>query len=85
MKRSLHFALILSAAFACAALSSCGLTAAQKQQIAANAVKDGDAAALGFLTGGKAGALAGLTAQEIRNIADRQKTAAKQTAASVVP
>jgi len=85
MKRPAHFALILLAAIICAAFSSCGITEAEKQQMKVNAMKNGDAALFGFLTSGQAGAVAGLTAQEIQNIRDRQKTAGKQPAAPVNP
>lgn len=85
MKRASQFTLILIAAILCAALSSCNMSEAEKQQLRANAFKTGDAAFLGLLTGGPDGALAGLTAQQIQNIRDRQKTAGKQPAAPVVP
>lgn len=78
MKRSLQFALVLTLAASCACISACNLTESQKQQITAHALKTGDAALLGLLTGGKAGAIAGLREQEIANIKERQqKTAAK--------
>ncbi len=72
------------AALILAALCLASCTQDQRQLAAANAVKNGDAFILGYLTGGKAGALAGLTAQEIANIKERQKTAAKNPA-SVTP
>jgi len=53
-------------------LASCSLTPEQKATLTANAIKDGDAALLGYLQGGKAGAIAGLTAQEVANIKARQ-------------
>ena len=56
-------------------LASCALTEAEKATLRANAIKDGDAALLGYLQGGKAGAVAGLTAQEIANIKERQASA----------
>lgn len=77
MKRSLQLTLILACAILCAALSACALTPEQKAAISTNAIKNGDAFVLGYLTGGKAGALAGLSAQEIANIKERQKTAPK--------
>lgn len=82
MKRSLQFALVLACAMLCAALSSCDTPAGQV--FTANAMKNLNAAEYGYLTGGKAGAIASLTAQEIANIKDRQKTAAKNPV-NVVP
>jgi len=56
------------------ALASC--TTAERQTVASNAEKDALAAGLGYLGGGKAGALASLTAQERANLKAMQ-TAAK--------
>ncbi len=84
MKRHLQYIVVITCTMLCAALSACALTPEQKATISANAIKNGDAFILGYLTGGKAGALAGLTAQEIANIKERQKTAAKNPA-SVTP
>lgn len=65
-------------------LTSC--TSAERQQIAANATKDALAAGTGFLIGGKAGAVAGASAQELRNLEDwRARTAAKNPGKSVTP
>jgi len=49
------------------ALQAPSCTTAERQQLASNAVKDGEAAGLGYLVGGKAGAVVGLTAQVIKN------------------
>ena len=67
---------VLVACLAVLSLSSCNLSEADKATLRANAINDGDAAILGYLQGGKAGAIASLTAQEIANIKARQ-TAAK--------
>jgi hypothetical protein len=48
-------------------LPSCSLTPEQKSVLASNAIKDTQAAGIGYLVGGNAGAIAGLTSQVIRN------------------
>lgn len=56
--------------------TNCSMTPEQKAALTANALKDAEAAGLGYLAGGKAGAGVALTAQVIENHAG--KTAAKQ-------
>jgi len=46
---------------------SCALTPEQLQTVQINALKDAQAAGLGYLQGGKAGAVTGLTAQILMN------------------
>jgi len=77
--------LILLAACILAMLSpSC--TTAERQQLASNATQTALAAGSGYLIGGKAGAVAGATAQELRNLeAWRARPAAKNPGKSVTP
>lgn len=77
--------LILAAACILALLSpSC--TTAERQQLAANATQTALAAGTGYLVGGKAGAVAGATAQELRNLEGwRAQTAAKNPGKPVTP
>ena len=59
---------------------------AERQQIAANATQTALAAGTGYLVGGKAGAVAGATAQELRNLeAWQARTAAKNPGKPVAP
>ncbi len=59
---------------------------AERQQIAANATQTALAAGTGYLTGGKAGAAAAATAQELRNLEGwRARTAAKNPVGKVQP
>lgn len=46
---------------------SCSLTPEQRQTLATNALKDAEAAGIGYLTGGSAGAIAGAANQFIIN------------------
>lgn len=60
------------------ALFHTSCSTAERQQIASNAAQTALAAGTGYLVGGKAGAVAGATAQELRNLeAWRARTAAK--------
>lgn len=61
-------------------------TTSERQQLAANATQTALAAGSGYLIGGKAGAVAGATAQELRNLeAWRARTAAKNPGKAVTP
>jgi hypothetical protein len=62
---------------------SCALTPEQRQTLELNALKDAQAAGLGYLNGGKAGALTGLTAQILIN--HSPLTSAKQPITKVTP
>lgn len=78
--------LILALSLILALFSAVSCTTEQRQQMAANAAKDALAAGTGYLIGGKAGAAAGATAQELRNIEGWQaRTAAKNPGKSVQP
>jgi hypothetical protein len=65
------------------ALASC--TTAERQTLAANAEKDALAAGVGYLGGGKAGALAGLSVQELANLKAMRTAAKNPPAQSVNP
>jgi hypothetical protein len=59
---------------------------AERQQLASNATQTVLAAGTGYLVGGKAGAVSGATAQELRNLEGwRTRTAAKNPGKSVTP
>lgn len=77
--------LILATACILALLSpSC--TTSERQQLASNATQTVLAAGTGYLVGGKAGAVAGATAQELRNLEGwRTRAAAKNPGKSVTP
>lgn len=61
-------------------------TTAERQQLATNATQTSLAAGTGYLVGGKAGAVAGATAQELRNLEGwRARTAAKNPGKAVQP
>jgi hypothetical protein len=68
MKRFL-LPLIIAAFSAFLALfhASCALTPEQMQAVQLNALKDARAAGIGYLQGGKSGAIHGLTAQILMN------------------
>lgn len=73
----LNALIILAFAIALALFhTSCALTPEQKATLTTNALKDAQAAGLGYLAGGKVGAGAALTAQVIANHAGT--TAPKQ-------
>jgi hypothetical protein len=59
-------------------------TETERRTLATNATKDALAAGTGYLAGGKAGAVAGLTVQELANLRARN-TAAKNPVKEVLP
>lgn len=78
--------LILAASLILALFGGVSCTNADRQQIAANVTKDALAGGAGYLLGGKAGAVAGATAQELRNLNEwRTRTAAKNPVTTVNP
>lgn len=80
-----HHRLILALSLILALMGS-ACTTAERQQLASNATKDALAAGTGYLIGGKAGAVAGATAQELSNLEGwRARTAAKNPVGTVNP
>lgn len=78
--------LILALSLILALFGGVSCTTEERRQIASNVAKDGLAAGTGYLIGGKAGAVASATAQELRNLEGWQsKTAAKNPVKAVQP
>ena len=83
--KTLQYIIVIIAAVFCSMLASCANGPLTKQQAAANALADAAAAATGFMAGGQAGALLGLSTQEVKNLAALAEKAKAQAAVTSIP